>query len=75
MRDLDAIRERHRKVGVSQTWACAFDGQPWGEKGCDTAQALARVAELEAALDFRATVKFKNGYHGGDLLRGIAACR
>jgi hypothetical protein len=46
--DLDAIRERHQpRLGFD---ACDFDLQPWGDKGCDAAQALARVDELEAAL-------------------------
>lgn len=32
-----------------------------------------RIVELETALDFRASVTFVSGFHGGDLLRGIAA--
>lgn len=45
--DLDAIRERHHLHVESDT--CNVDGDGWP---CDAAQALARVDELEAALDF-----------------------
>jgi hypothetical protein len=48
--DLDAIRERHFPVpypGDPDAGYCVSDGDRWP---CDTAQALARVAELEAAL-------------------------
>jgi hypothetical protein len=53
--DLPAIRERHHRVpdtmlGVpiaDSNGYCPYCPQDWP---CDTAQALARVAELEAAL-------------------------
>jgi ribonuclease HI len=47
MTDLDAIRERHRQVRAGMSGFCELDRQSWP---CDAAQALARVAELEAAL-------------------------
>jgi len=35
--------------------------------------AARREAALREALNFRASVEFDHGFHGGDLLRGIAA--
>jgi len=47
--DLDAIRERHRPMGIRHVDAdlCEFCRFGWP---CDAAQLIARVAELEAAL-------------------------
>lgn len=62
MTDLDAIRERHHIIGIRSF--CAMDDQRWP---CDTAQALARVAELEAALgDF---VWLGNNLHNAGTLQ------